>query len=136
MADKHDYLRQEDYYESRSVGSKACSDKRCEHCGGTIPKGEPHTVHTFYPEFSAYPTHDRCSKAFEESLLTDADFLTDVDEDYITMVNTALENDELVLNVKSMCPSQLSAVKFVLKTLHCDVDCARDIVERIFSMVK
>lgn len=65
---KHEYLRSEDYYESRSVGTKARSDKTCEHCGKNIPKGEPHKMHHFYPEFDAYATHEKCSDAFIESL--------------------------------------------------------------------
>ena len=78
---KHEYLKEEDYYESRSVG-KGRTDKTCEHCGKTIPKGSPHEVHHFYPEFESYPTHTMdpitgdslkpgeksCSELFEESL--------------------------------------------------------------------
>ena len=65
---KHEYLEREYYYESRSVGTRAKSDKICEHCGQIIPKGEPHKMHYFYPEFNAYPTHDRCCESFMESL--------------------------------------------------------------------
>ena len=65
---KHDYLKQADYYESRDVGTRARSDKSCSHCGKTIPKGEPHEMHHFYPEFYAYATHKSCSKPFIESL--------------------------------------------------------------------
>jgi hypothetical protein len=57
--DKHEYLTRKDYYESRSVGKRAHSDKTCEHCGKTIKKGTPHLMHHFYPEFNSYATHDR-----------------------------------------------------------------------------
>lgn len=50
-------FNREEYYESRSV-SKGRSDKTCVECGKTIPKGQKHTMHHFYPEFSAYATHD------------------------------------------------------------------------------
>ena len=46
----------EEYYESRSVGTKARSDKTCVQCGKIIPKGTPHVMHHFYPEFEAYAT--------------------------------------------------------------------------------
>jgi hypothetical protein len=65
---KHEYLKREDYYEARSVGTKARSNKMCVHCGKNIPKGEPHTMHHFYPEFDAYPTHKNCSDKFIKSL--------------------------------------------------------------------
>ena len=63
----HEFLREEDYYESRSV-SKGRSDKRCEHCGERIMMGIPHEMHHFYPEFTAYATHIECSEDFKESL--------------------------------------------------------------------
>lgn len=47
----------EDYYEDRSV-NKGRSDKNCVYCGKTIPKGQKHTMHHFYPEFDSYATHD------------------------------------------------------------------------------
>ena len=62
--EKHEHLLEEDYYESRSVGTKARSDKNCEFCGEKILKGVPHEMHHFYPEFYAYPTHKECSEAF------------------------------------------------------------------------
>lgn len=65
---KHEFLLEEDYYESKSVGTKARSDKWCNHCGKQIPKGIPHDIHHFYPEFNAYPTHKECSEDFIESL--------------------------------------------------------------------
>lgn len=65
---KHEYLKSEEYYESRSVGTKARSSKTCKHCWKDIPKGEPHDVHHFYPEFNAYPTHTKCTKDFIDSL--------------------------------------------------------------------
>ena len=65
---KHEYLLEEEYYESRSVGTKAKFDKTCEYCGKNIPKGKPHEMHHFYPEFYAYPTHLECSEKFKESL--------------------------------------------------------------------
>ena len=66
---KHEYLTQENYYESRSVGTKARTNKTCDHCGKDIPKGEPHDMHHFYPEFNAVPTHKNCSEGFKNSLL-------------------------------------------------------------------
>lgn len=80
---KHEYLLKEDYYEMKPVGTRAKSDKYCEHCGEVIKKGTPHEMHHFYPEFNAYPTHNRnngfngdripddqksCSELFIESL--------------------------------------------------------------------
>jgi|688.fasta_scaffold1980542_1 hypothetical protein len=65
---KHEYLESENYYECRGVGTRAKSNKHCEHCGGSIPKGEPHDMHHFYPEFEAYATHKGCSKDFKKSL--------------------------------------------------------------------
>jgi len=67
-AGKHEYLERENYYEDRSVGTGAKSAKTCEHCGKNIPKGEPHSVHHFYPEFASYPTHKKCNNAFMKSL--------------------------------------------------------------------
>lgn len=66
--EKHEFLLAEDYYESRSVGTKARSDKYCNHCGKIIPKGTPHDMHHFYPEFDAYATHKECSENFIKSL--------------------------------------------------------------------
>ena len=66
---KHEYLKEEDYYETRSIGTKARTDKTCEHCGENIPKGEPHETHKFYPEFSVYATHINCTEDFKKSLL-------------------------------------------------------------------
>lgn len=65
---KHEYLKREDYYEARSVGIGARSNKTCEFCGGDIPKGTSHLMHHFYPEFNAYATHEKCSTKFIESL--------------------------------------------------------------------
>ena len=65
---KHEYLNKEDYYDTISVGTKARTDKTCEHCGENIPKGEPHEVSTFYPEFSRFATHIKYTEAFKESL--------------------------------------------------------------------
>jgi len=72
----HDYLKKEDYYESRNIG-KGRRAKTCEHCGGNIPVGEAHTMHHFYPDFEAAPTHNRCNDAFLASLLPN-----DEPEDY------------------------------------------------------
>lgn len=66
---KHEYLKEENYYESRSIGTKAKSSKTCEYCGKSIPKGTPHDQHHFYPEFNAYPTHKKCSEDFKKSLI-------------------------------------------------------------------
>ena len=66
---EHEYLCEEDYYESRSVGTKARSNKTCEFCGETIIKGIPHKLHHFYPEFKSYPTHIDCEKPFKISLI-------------------------------------------------------------------
>ncbi len=65
---KHDHLRGEDFYETRSV-ARGRTDKICEHCGKIIPKGQPSDMHHFYPEFYASPTHPECSEAFLKSLL-------------------------------------------------------------------
>ena len=79
--EKHEWLRQEDHYECKTV-YKGRMDKWCEHCGGLIPKGTRHDVHTFHPEFNAYPTHvldpntndnlpeekESCSQLFIKSL--------------------------------------------------------------------
>ncbi len=93
----HEYLREEDYYESRSVG-KGRTDKTCEHCGGTIPKGTPHQMHSFYPEFSSCAVHNSCSDAFVASLIPkvkpeDKSMLNEKEMDW---VNCQLENDDLV----------------------------------------
>lgn len=65
---KHEYLKKENYYESRGVGTRAHRDKTCAHCGKTIKQGTPHDMHHFYPEFDSYPTHKECFEAFIESL--------------------------------------------------------------------
>jgi len=65
---KHEYLKEEDYYECRGVGTGARSNKVCEHCHDDIIKGTPHDMHYFYPEFTAYATHKECSEAFKKSL--------------------------------------------------------------------
>ena len=69
----HEHLLEEDYYENNPVGNRARSSYSCEHCGKTIPKGEPHDNHKFYPEFNGYRTHKKCSKAFKTSLRTPED---------------------------------------------------------------
>ena len=69
MSKKHEYLKRKDFYETKHVGTRAKRDKDCDHCGEIIPKGEPHDVHHFYPEFFSYPTHKSCSEPFKESLL-------------------------------------------------------------------
>lgn len=65
---KHEYLKANEFYETRSVGTRAHSDKGCEHCGGIIKKGTPHDMNYFYPEFSAYATHKECTQLFIDSL--------------------------------------------------------------------
>jgi len=70
--EKHEYLREEDYYESRSI-QKGRTDKYCEGCHKTIPKGMPHLMHHFYPEFDAYATHVECEQIFKDSLITEDD---------------------------------------------------------------
>lgn len=66
---KHEYLKHSDYYAMRSVDTRAKSDKTCKHCGKNIPRGDPHDMHHFYPEFEVYATHTECSKLFINSLL-------------------------------------------------------------------
>ena len=66
----HEYLLAENYYESKSIGSKAKSNKICEHCIKIIKKGTPHYMCHFYPEFHAYPVHKECKILFIESLRT------------------------------------------------------------------
>ena len=95
----HDYLTKENYYEGRSI-SKGRKAKTCEHCGGSIPIGQAHTMHHFYPEFDAYPTHDRCNEAFIASLRPDEPEAHGYDprivlEDEKVKVNECLENDDL-----------------------------------------
>jgi hypothetical protein len=65
---KHEYLKAADYYESRSVGTRAKSDKVCEQCGKAIKMGTPHLTHHFYPEYESVPTHIECEKEFKKSL--------------------------------------------------------------------
>lgn len=81
---KHEYLREEDYYECNSIGTKSRTDKTCEQCGGKIPKGQPHDTHKFYGDgdWPTYATHKMnpitgdnvtagtrtCSELFIESL--------------------------------------------------------------------
>lgn len=68
----HEFLRAEDYYESKTVSSGR-DTYHCEHCGGVIRKGNSSEVHKFYPEFSGYRTHIKCSSDFVDSLRTDED---------------------------------------------------------------
>ena len=63
----HEYLNKESYYENNPV-SAGRSNKTCEHCNKTIPKGMPHDVHKFYPEFTSYPTHKKCTPTFLKSI--------------------------------------------------------------------
>jgi hypothetical protein len=65
---KHEYLQREEFYEFRNIGTKARSSKTCDHCGKTIPQGEPHLVATFDPEFNGYPIHKECEAGFMNSL--------------------------------------------------------------------
>ncbi len=67
FSEKHEYLEEKNYYENRPV-AKGRVDKTCDHCGEYIPKGTAHDVHSFYPEFSAYPTHKECTEKFLKSL--------------------------------------------------------------------
>jgi len=62
------YNSSENYYESKSVGTRAKSDKHCVTCGKTIKMGTPHQMHHFYPEFSAVATHEGCVKQFMKNL--------------------------------------------------------------------
>ncbi len=78
---KHEYLKEEDYYETNSVGTRAHSSYSCEHCGSNIPKGTPHSVHKFYPEFQGYRTHHKCDDKFLESLLKDGEKSTYDDDE-------------------------------------------------------
>lgn len=63
----------DDFYETRSVGTKARSSKTCEHCGKIIPMGTPHTMAHFYPDFDAYPLHLECEDGFMASLKEEVD---------------------------------------------------------------
>ena len=134
MEKKHEYLKYEDHYETRDVGTKARSSKRCEHCGLEIPKGTPHTMHHFYPEFDSYPVHKECNDAFMASLLTEEDIKKrerEEDNDRINLINNALENDELVLKVRDVLPAKLSAIKIVKDILLCNLSTAKEIVDAI-----
>jgi len=68
IIEKHEYLTEENYYESKSVGTKARSHKICEYCGKNIKKGTPHYVAIFYPEYTGYPLHLECEDKFLKSL--------------------------------------------------------------------
>lgn len=70
MADvqKHEYLLEEEFYEFQHIGTRARSDKRCGHCGENIPKGTPHLVAKFYPEFEGPAIHKECKDNFLKSL--------------------------------------------------------------------
>ncbi len=57
LIEKHEYLKEEMYYSSGSVGTRGQRDKTCEYCGDTIPKGEPHDTHKFYGENGDWPTY-------------------------------------------------------------------------------
>jgi hypothetical protein len=65
---KHEYLLEEEFYEFNHIGTKARSDKWCGHCGKIIPKGEPHLVSKFYPEFEGPAIHTNCEEEFLKSL--------------------------------------------------------------------
>ena len=133
MSTKHSYLREEDYYESRSIGSRARSDKRCEHCGLYILAGDPHTVHIFYPEFTAYPTHNHCNDAFKSSLLTqkDIDEAKTIYEDFASIIRNAVENDEVIHLVLDNPLAKLQAVKEVKELLNVGLKMAKDIVDEV-----
>ena len=65
---KHEYYQAKDFYEFRSVGTRAQSDKWCGHCGKTITKWTPHLMAKFYPEFEGPAIHKECEDGFMESL--------------------------------------------------------------------
>ena len=71
--EKHEYLMADEFYETRSVGTRARSDKYCEHCGNKIKKGTPHEMAHFYPEFNSYALHKECVEPFMASLRTEED---------------------------------------------------------------
>lgn len=66
--EKHEYYKEEDFYEFVRVGTRARSDKWCGHCGEKIPKGEPHLMAKFYPEFEGPAIHEKCEQNFLKSL--------------------------------------------------------------------
>jgi len=138
MVKKHAYLLKDDYYESRSVGTKARSNKYCSHCNSIIPKGEPHTVHSFYPEFATYPTHNQCNDDFMASLIANSDTKEggDVTKEYAKVINDALENDELVYMVRDLKDTKLMAVKNVKELLGIGLKPAKDIVDAIHQIYK
>lgn len=74
MTKKHEFLKIDDFYETRSVGTRARSDKHCSHCGKTIVKGTPHEMAHFYPEFESEALHKECVDPFMESLLTEEEY--------------------------------------------------------------
>lgn len=128
----HEFLRAADYYESRSVGTRARSDKRCEHCGEMIPKGTPHLTHHFYPEFESYPTHTECDFAFRSSLIPESVAETSrfskEDQEFI---DNALENDELMLKVNEFIAAgtKLAGVKYIKETLDIGLLLAKGIMD-------
>jgi len=80
---KHEFLMADDFYEFRSVGTRAKSNKHCEYCGKSIPMGTPHEMAHFYPEFEAYAVHKECTEDFMASLreLTDPEYPDPNDEE-------------------------------------------------------
>jgi hypothetical protein len=66
---KHAFLREDEFYETRHIGTRAKNDKICEHCGKIIKKGTPHEMAYFVQsEYQSYPLHTECVNSFRESL--------------------------------------------------------------------
>lgn len=94
-------------------------------------------MHHFYPEFQAYPVHNECNDDFMSSLLTAEDIKQrerEEDQERINLINSALENDELVLKVRDAFPSKLMGIKIIKDTLLCNMDTAKEIVDKIAAL--
>jgi ribosomal protein L7/L12 len=59
-----------------------------------------------------------------------------LDQEYIKVINDALENDELVYMVRDLKQNKLQAVKNVKETLGIGLKHAKDIIDKIFEIYK
>lgn len=60
----------DEFIETKKIGTRARSTKKCVVCKGPIVQGNPHDVHYFY-EYACYPTHKDCSEEFLRTLNED-----------------------------------------------------------------
>lgn len=61
------------FYNEKYVGTKARSNKTCDWCGKSIPKGEPHYVLINMESYGQYPIHCECHKEANEKCDGDMD---------------------------------------------------------------